>query len=142
VRANATGPGLTRRCGEQGDVPPLGYTDEVGEALIRADERRKVLDELEKSGALTARGVVGFWPADACADDITLTLMLAMERLSPLERAAFLLHDVFDTPLPEVAATLRTYADAGASRSYLQIMDLDDLDHLELIATALRAELS
>ena len=42
----------------------------------------------------------------------------------------------------EVAATLRTYADAGATRSYLQIMDLDDLDHLELIATALRAELS
>jgi hypothetical protein len=32
--------------------------------------------------------------------------MIAMERLSPLERAAFLLHDVFDTPLTEVAATL------------------------------------
>ena len=40
------------------------------------------------------------------ADDITVTLMLAMERLSPLERAAFLLHDVFDMSLPEVALTL------------------------------------
>ncbi len=30
------------------------------------------------------------------ADDITLTLMMALERLSPLERAAFLLHDMFD----------------------------------------------
>ncbi|MEQ9557720.1 MAG: sigma-70 family RNA polymerase sigma factor [Rhodospirillales bacterium] len=40
------------------------------------------------------------------ADEITLTLMLALERLSPLERAAFLLHDVFDVPLAEVAATL------------------------------------
>lgn len=39
-------------------------------------------------------------------DDLTLTLMLALERLSPLERAAFLLHDVFGIKLEEVAATL------------------------------------
>src|SRR3546814_15641036 len=32
--------------------------------------------------------------------------MLAMERLSPLERAAFLLHDVFDIALSDVAVTL------------------------------------
>ena len=41
------------------------------------------------------------------ADNITLTLMVALERLSPLERAAFLLHDVFDQPLDDVAATLK-----------------------------------
>ncbi|WP_234186958.1 sigma-70 family RNA polymerase sigma factor [Shinella sp. NM-101] len=41
------------------------------------------------------------------ADNITLTLMVALERLSPLERAAFLLHDVFDQPLDHVAATLK-----------------------------------
>lgn len=40
------------------------------------------------------------------ADDVTMSLMLALERLSPLERAAFLLHDVFDVPLGEVAASL------------------------------------
>ena len=39
-------------------------------------------------------------------DDLTLTLMLALERLSPLERAAFLLHDVFGVPLDDVAATV------------------------------------
>jgi len=39
-------------------------------------------------------------------DDLTLTLMLALERLSPLERAAFLLHDVFGVPLNEVAAAV------------------------------------
>lgn len=39
-------------------------------------------------------------------DELTLTLMLALERLSPLERAAFLLHDIFGVPLQEVAATL------------------------------------
>ena len=45
-------------------------------------------------------------PEDMIADDITVTLMLAMERLSPLERAAFLLHDVFDIALSDVAVTL------------------------------------
>lgn len=44
---------------------------------------------------------------DLRLDELTLTLMLALERLSPLERAAFLLHDVFDVGLDEVAATLR-----------------------------------
>jgi RNA polymerase sigma factor (sigma-70 family) len=40
------------------------------------------------------------------ADDVTLTLMMALERLSPLERAAFLLHDVFGVALTDVATTL------------------------------------
>lgn len=39
-------------------------------------------------------------------DNLTLTLMMALERLSPLERAAFLLHDVFGQPLDEVATTI------------------------------------
>jgi RNA polymerase sigma-70 factor (ECF subfamily) len=39
-------------------------------------------------------------------DDITLPLMMALERLSPLERAAFLLHDVFDVSFEEVAETI------------------------------------
>ncbi len=47
-------------------------------------------------------------------DDLTLTLMLALERLSPLERAAFLLHDVFELPLGEVATALDR--DAAAVR--------------------------
>jgi F420-dependent oxidoreductase-like protein len=34
----------------------------------------------------------------------------------------------------EVIARLEQYRQAGASRSYLQVIDLDDLDHLELIA--------
>ncbi|MEO6123480.1 MAG: LLM class F420-dependent oxidoreductase [Ilumatobacteraceae bacterium] len=34
----------------------------------------------------------------------------------------------------EVAAAIRRYADAGAERVYLQVLDLDDLDHLDFIA--------
>lgn len=39
-------------------------------------------------------------------DNLTLTLMIALERLSPLERVAFVLHDVFGQPMEEVAATI------------------------------------
>ena len=75
---------------------------------------RLCLDHL-KSARVRRETYVGAWlpeplvdatGAEAVADDLTLTLMLALERLSPLERAAFLLHDVFDVALPEVAATL------------------------------------
>jgi RNA polymerase sigma-70 factor (ECF subfamily) len=37
---------------------------------------------------------------------VTLPLLLALERLSPLERAAFLLHDVFGVDFDEIADTL------------------------------------
>lgn len=44
--------------------------------------------------------------ASELADDLSVALMLTLERLSPLERAAFLLHDVFDQSFTEVALTL------------------------------------
>jgi RNA polymerase sigma-70 factor (ECF subfamily) len=40
------------------------------------------------------------------AEDLSIALLLTLERLSPLERAAFLLHDVFDFSFSEVATTL------------------------------------
>lgn len=40
------------------------------------------------------------------AEDVSVAFMLALERLSPLERAAFLLHDVFDLEYTEIAAHL------------------------------------
>ena len=39
-------------------------------------------------------------------DDVTLPLLMALERLSPLERAAFLLHDVFGISFDEIAETI------------------------------------
>jgi RNA polymerase sigma-70 factor (ECF subfamily) len=40
------------------------------------------------------------------AEDLSIALLLTLDRLSPLERAAFLLHDVFDFSFSEVADTL------------------------------------
>lgn len=76
---------------------------------------RLCLDRL-KSARARRETYIGPWlpdplvgsadPDEVVADDITVTLMLAMERLSPLERAAFLLHDVFEIALSDVATTL------------------------------------
>ena len=49
------------------------------------------------------------WSPDAPAEvasDLSFALMLTLEKLSPPERAAFLLHDVFDTPFSQVADVL------------------------------------
>jgi RNA polymerase sigma-70 factor (ECF subfamily) len=40
------------------------------------------------------------------AEDLSVALLLTLDRLSPLERAAFLLHDVFDFSFTEVAQAL------------------------------------
>ena len=40
------------------------------------------------------------------AEDLSIALLLILDQLSPLERAAFLLHDVFDFSFGEVAAAL------------------------------------
>lgn len=40
------------------------------------------------------------------AQDVSVAFLLALERLSPLERAAFILHDVFDVDFDEIARHL------------------------------------
>jgi RNA polymerase sigma-70 factor (ECF subfamily) len=42
----------------------------------------------------------------ALADDLSVAFLLLLERLGPDERAAFLLHDVFDARYPEIASAL------------------------------------
>lgn len=70
-----------------------------------------------------------------------ITVCCAHEQSELERRAARIGRDLDDlrrsaaagTP-QEVAARLREYGRAGVSRSYLQIIDLDDLDHLAVIA--------
>lgn len=91
-----------------------GEIDKPASYLTRV-VTRLCLDRL-KSARARRESYVGPWlpepliatadPDETIADDITITLMLAMERLSPLERAAFLLHDVFDVALGDVAVAL------------------------------------
>ena len=89
------------------------------EAFLRRTVTRLCLDQL-KSARHQREVYVGPWlpePVLEEADeqeDVTLPLMLALERLSPLERAAFLLHDVFGVGFDEIAVTLKR--DAAACR--------------------------
>lgn len=81
------------------------------EAFLRRTVTRLCLDQL-KSARRQRETYMGSWLPDPILEeeeeeDVTLPLMLALERLSPLERAAFLLHDVFGLGFEEVAATIQ-----------------------------------
>lgn len=80
------------------------------EAFLRRTVTRLCLDQL-KSARHKRETYVGPWLPDPVVEedeleDVTLPLMLALERLSPLERAAFLLHDVFGLGFDQVAAAV------------------------------------
>jgi RNA polymerase sigma-70 factor, ECF subfamily len=109
------------------------------EAFLVTIVTRLCLDRL-KSAKAQREIYVGPWlpepvfdaeglSADAAtelADDLSFALLLALDRLSPMERAAFLLHDVFETPFSEIAAMLdRTEASCRqlASRARRAVRD-------------------
>lgn len=80
------------------------------EAFLRRAVTRLCLDQL-KSARRRRETYLGPWLPEPVLeedpeDDVTLPLMLVLERLTPLERAAFLLHDVFGQGFDEVAATI------------------------------------
>ena len=96
-------------------------TDEVrsAEAWLVSVATRLSIDRLRKASVERA-AYTGPWlpepifgsPAPSpeeqleLADDLSMAFMVLLERLAPVERAAFLLHDVFDCPYPDIARTL------------------------------------
>ena len=89
------------------------------QAFLMTTTTRICLDVL-KSARVRREEYVGPWLPDPVTDtaslapdtqaelaeDLSVALLLALDRLSPLERAAFLLHDVFDYSFTQVADTL------------------------------------
>jgi RNA polymerase sigma-70 factor (ECF subfamily) len=90
-------------------------TDEVTNpaGFLNRVVTRLCLDRL-KSARARREVYVGEWLPEPVVDedhqdlgeDLSVAFLLALERLTPLERAAFLLHDVFDAPFADVARTL------------------------------------
>jgi len=81
-------------------------------AFLRQVVTRLCLDRL-KSVRRERETYIGTWLPEPVVesgedelDDVTLPLLMALERLSPLERAAFLLHDVFGVSFDEIAETI------------------------------------
>ncbi len=76
---------------------------------------RLCIDRLRKAKAERA-AYVGTWlpepvaveppEDDALGESLSMAFLVLLERLSPSERAAYLLHDVFEQDYPAVAATL------------------------------------
>ncbi|MDE1917854.1 MAG: sigma-70 family RNA polymerase sigma factor [Sphingomonadales bacterium] len=90
----------------------------VPAAFLRRIVTRLCLDHL-KSARVQRESYIGPWLPEPVVeedwdDDVTLPLLLALERLSPLERAAFLLHDVFGESFEDVAQVL--HRDEAACR--------------------------
>ena len=89
------------------------------EAFLMTTVTRLCLDQL-KSARAQREVYVGPWlpepvldaeslspgAATEIADDLSFALLLVLEKLSAPERAAFLLHDVFDTPYARIAESL------------------------------------
>lgn len=89
------------------------------EAFFVTIATRLCLDQL-KSAKRKREAYVGPWlpepisdidgltpeTATEFADDLSFALMMTLEKLNPPERAAFLLHDVFDAPFPDIARAL------------------------------------
>jgi hypothetical protein len=89
------------------------------EAFLRRTVTRLCLDQL-KSARHQRETYVGPWLPEPMAEDeededVTLPLMLALERLSPLDRAAFLLQDVFGLDFEKVAATIAATSPPAAN---------------------------
>lgn len=86
--------------------------------------------------------------ATELADDLSMGLLYALERLTPLERASFLLHDVFDVGYDEIAKTLERSEDncrqlaararghVKASRPRFKVTPADERRYLEAFVTA------
>lgn len=82
------------------------------EAWLTRTVSRLAIDTM-RSARVRREVYVGQWLPEPVVEDehegedrLTTALLLALERLSPLERAAFLLHDVFSVSFDEVARAL------------------------------------
>ncbi|MDI5965887.1 LLM class F420-dependent oxidoreductase [Streptomyces sp. SL13] len=124
-------PKLTARYADEFNMP-FGSLEETREQFGRVREAAREIgrdpQELVYSNALVA--CVG-------KDDAEVT-----RRAAAIGRDAAELREngLAGTPA-EVVEKIGRFAEAGASRFYLQILDLDDLDHLELISSQVQSQL-
>jgi RNA polymerase sigma-70 factor (ECF subfamily) len=134
-----------------------GQTVESPRAFLVTVVSRLALDHL-KSARVRREEYVGPWlpepvvlPSDVDASDISTAFLLLLERLSPPERAAFLLHDVFDYEHAEVARILGKSEEACrqlASRAKKHLHDArprpsaDAAEHARLLAAFSAATLA
>jgi F420-dependent oxidoreductase-like protein len=119
------------------------YADEFNVPFSSAEENARLF-----AGVRAACEEVGRDPGSlACSS--ALVLCVGRDDAEVAHRAAAIGRDadglradgVAGSPA-EAVDTLGRYAEAGASRVYLQVLDLGDLDHLDLVAAEVAPQLS
>jgi RNA polymerase sigma-70 factor (ECF subfamily) len=115
--------GCGRRLDRGGLLPCVPHEKTVSRLLCRATTHLCL--DLPQSARARREQYVGLWLPEPIVDEahhsygapnpetvlghyqqLSLGFMWALQQLSPLERAAFVLHDVFEQPFDEVAQTL------------------------------------
>ncbi len=118
------------------------YADEFNIPFASVDDSRRQFARVRAAAEQAGRG------ADALVYSNALVACVGKDDAEVARRAAAIGRDVDDLKAnglagspSEVVDKLGRYAEIGARRVYLQILDLHDLDHLELIANGVMAQL-
>jgi F420-dependent oxidoreductase-like protein len=109
------------------------YADEYNSSFRPAAEMAEIFDRVRAATEQTGRKLVYSAGQVVCVgrDDAEIA-----RRAAAIGREVDELRENGLTGTPaEVVDKIGTYADIGATRLYLQVLDLADLDHLELIAS-------
>ncbi|PRX47082.1 RNA polymerase sigma-70 factor (ECF subfamily) [Prauserella shujinwangii] len=111
--------------------------DRLRSAAVRRE--RYVGEWLPEPIVTPADGAPGEDPLDAVVrdDGVRMAAMVVLERLTPEQRVAFVLHDAFAVPFGEIAATLGCSAAAArqhASRGRRAVADADPPPRADLAA--------
>jgi alkanesulfonate monooxygenase len=117
------------------------YADEFNVAFVQLDQTSEQFDRVRQACADAGRD------ASALVLSAAQTVCCGESESSFAERAAAIGQDpaglrsggLGGSPA-EIVDKLGRFAEAGASRAYLQFLDLNDLDQLELIATKIMSQ--
>lgn len=128
-------------------IPPGQVHDERGWLIVVTgrlclDHMRSASSRRERPEDMGARGYrdnasASIDPADRVTldDEVRLALLVVLERLTPAERVAFVLHDIFQTPFDVIASTLGRPSAACrqlASRARRKITEFRNTGHVGL----------
>ncbi|MEU3721453.1 LLM class F420-dependent oxidoreductase [Streptomyces sp. NPDC031705] len=118
------------------------YADEFNMPFASVEDSRRQFARVREAAAEAGR------EADALVYSNALVVCVGKDDAEVARRAAAIGREVDELKAnglagspDEVVEKLGTYAAIGSSRVYLQVLDLDDLDHLELISSQVLSQL-
>ncbi|MEU9638834.1 LLM class F420-dependent oxidoreductase [Streptomyces tendae] len=119
------------------------YADEFNMPFASIEDTERQFGRVRAAAEAAGRG------ADALTYSNALVACVGKDDAEVARRAAVIGRQVDELKAnglagspAEVVEKIGRYAEAGAQRIYLQILDLDDLDHLELISSEVQSQLA